>query len=165
MTCLNLAPFCYENLAQGSPKTPQDAPRTPQDTPRRGKNGSQKLSEAQSPPDLDFGAFWAGFGSVFGRILERFRVDLGGQKEQDRYTEGHREPQRATEFLGLILEIVQGWSGLFWSGLLWSSLGASAASEASEAIRLFHMLQDCPSLREIFNRKSMLANIFSLRHL
>ena len=82
-------------------------------------------------------------------------MDLGGQKEQDRYTEGHREPQRATEFLVLILEVVQGWSGLFWFGLLWSSLGASAASEASEAIRFlrfFHMLQDCPSLREIFNR-------------
>ena len=84
-------------------------------------------------------------------------MDLESQKEQDRYTEGHREPQRATEFLRLILEIVQGWSGLFWSGLLWSSLGASAASEA---IRLFHMLQDCPSLREIFNRKSMLAKAF-----
>ena len=79
-------------------------------------------------------------------------MDLGGPKEQDRYTKC-RVP----------LGCFQGWSGLLWSGLLWSSLGASAASEASEAIRFlrfFHMLQDCPSLREIFNRKSMLAKVF-----
>ena len=87
--------------AQYAPKTPQDGlkrrtkrPKTPQDA---GKKGFQKRSEAQSPPDLDFGAFWGGFWTVFGMILEGFRVDLGGQMEQDRYTEGHREPPRATE--------------------------------------------------------------------
>ena len=87
--------------AQYAPKTPQDGlkrrtkrPKTPQDA---GKKGFQKRSEAQSPPDLDFGAFWGGFWTVFGMILEGFRVDLGGQMEQDRYTEGHSEPPRATE--------------------------------------------------------------------
>ena len=34
MECLNLAPFCKENLAQDSPKTLQDAPKTPQDAPK-----------------------------------------------------------------------------------------------------------------------------------
>ena len=34
MECLNLIPFCSENLAQDSPKTLQDDPKTPQDGPR-----------------------------------------------------------------------------------------------------------------------------------
>ena len=105
--------------AQDAPRRPQDAPKTPQDAPKtrprrpkaaprdaqdgprrpktQEKKGFQKRSEAQSPPDLDFGAFRGGFWTVFGMILEGFRVDLGSQMEQDRYTEGHREPPRATE--------------------------------------------------------------------
>ena len=94
--------------AQDTPRRAQDAPKTPQGGPKRrtrrpktpqdaGKKGFQKRSEAQSPPDLDFGAFRGGFWTVFGMILEGFRVDLGSQMEQDRYTEGHREPPRATE--------------------------------------------------------------------
>ena len=90
-------------------------------------------------------------------ILERFRVDLGGPKEQDRYTE---------------CRVPLGCSGLLRAGLavlVWSSLGfsmgersarASAASETREAIWLFHMLQDCPSHREISNRKSILTKTF-----
>ena len=33
MECLSLAPFCEENLPQGSSKTLQDAPKTLQDSP------------------------------------------------------------------------------------------------------------------------------------
>ena len=33
MECLSLAPFCCENLPQGSSKTLQDAPKTLQDSP------------------------------------------------------------------------------------------------------------------------------------
>ena len=45
------------------------------------------------------------------------------------------------------------WAGLSCSGLL----RAGAAGEAGEAIRLFHMLHDCPISGEISNRKSILA--------
>ena len=69
--------------SQDAAKTPQDAPRRSQDgpktAPRRpktlqdgGKIEPQKRSEAQSSPDLGFGAFWDGFWSVLGWIVERF---------------------------------------------------------------------------------------------
>ena len=85
--------------AQDAPKTPQDipklrpkrpktrprrpktAPRGAQNDPRRPKTQEQKAfrkrSEAQSLPDLDFGAFWGGFWTVLGWILDRFRMDFG----------------------------------------------------------------------------------------
>ena len=92
-------------------------------------------------------------------------MDLGSQKEQDRYT----GPQGATEGHRVSGVDFGDCPGLVWAVLVWVALvfpggerseRASAASEASEAIRLFHMFQDCPSLSEIFNRKSMLAKAF-----
>ena len=85
------APRCRKTLPrcrQDAPRRAQDAPRRPQDGPKRrarrpktpqdgGKIGSQQRSEAQSPPDLDFGPFWGGFWTVLGRILDRFGEDFG----------------------------------------------------------------------------------------
>ena len=67
-------PKTHPRRPKTTPRGAQDGPRRPQDS---GTKGSQKRSEAQSPPDLDFGAFRGGFGSFFGRILEGFKVDFG----------------------------------------------------------------------------------------
>ena len=80
------APRCRKTLPrcpQDAPRRTQAAPRRPQDDPKRRPRRSQEApkrrprrtprrSEAQSPPDLDFGAIWGGFWTVLGWIFEGF---------------------------------------------------------------------------------------------
>ena len=60
-----------------APRWSQEAPETAQDAHRSEKKKAQKRSEAQSPPDLVFGAFLGGFWKVFGWIRDGFGDDFG----------------------------------------------------------------------------------------
>ena len=61
MECLNLAPFCSENLAQGSPKTLQDAPKTP----KTGQGPSQTSPRRPQVLAILSGyAFWRSFVAI-----------------------------------------------------------------------------------------------------
>ena len=64
-----------------APRRPNEGPKRLQDGPRRRqireKKKAQKRSEAESPPDLVFGAFLGGFWEVFGWIRDGFGDEFG----------------------------------------------------------------------------------------